>query len=69
MFLENQDFGVFLIKTQRHRGAENFLFYEHRRHERMRKPLQSAVVFNSEAHFLQPWLNNRQRLGMRHYVG
>ena len=34
MFLENQDFGVFLIKTQRHRGAENFLFYEHRRHER-----------------------------------
>lgn len=26
MFLENQDFGVFLIKTQRHRGAENFLF-------------------------------------------
>ena len=26
MFLENQDVCVFLIKTQRHRGAENFLF-------------------------------------------
>lgn len=69
MFLENQDFGVFLIKTQRHRGAENFLFTNTEDTKGTRKPLQSAVVFNSEAHFLQPWLNNRQRLGMRHYVG